>query len=66
MKRLTAVSLALLWTPIPGALADPSCIDWERQPNGCKQRVCVGDDGKSYCEELCPSDKTPRKIDCNK
>jgi hypothetical protein len=23
------------------------------QGNGCSQRVCVGDDGRTYCEEIC-------------
>jgi len=38
---------------VKDAAAEPSCGLWNRQPNGCDDRVCVGDDGRTYCEEVC-------------
>jgi hypothetical protein len=34
------------------ALANPSCVDWIKQENGKLWRICVGDDGKNFCQEL--------------
>jgi hypothetical protein len=44
--------------------AEPSCTDWMKQKNGCDQRVCVSDQGKTYCEEQCPGDKAPHTVPC--
>lgn len=35
--------------------SEPSCAGPYRQSNGCDHYVCVGDDGRSYCQECCSS-----------
>jgi len=41
------------------ALNPDSCTAWSDQGNGCKQRVCVDDNGHRYCQEICQGQSTP-------
>ncbi|MBF0106049.1 MAG: hypothetical protein HQM16_12065 [Deltaproteobacteria bacterium] len=46
------------------AQSEPSCTGPYRQPNGCDHYVCVGDDGKTFCQECC-SNSACSVISCN-
>lgn len=50
-QLLFFVLLTLVSTGSGVVMADPSCGPWEDQGNGTSERVCVGDDGKTYCEQ---------------
>lgn len=48
---MTAIVAALLSTSVTVAYAAPSCSNWMRQSDGSSWRICVGDNGRQYCEQ---------------
>jgi uncharacterized membrane protein len=59
-RSITAVALtaallaAAISVPASMALAAPSCSNWLQQTDKSYWRLCVGDDGKNFCE-YCPA-----------
>ena len=48
---MTAIMAALLCASVTMTYAAPSCSNWMRQSDGSSWRICVGDDGRQYCEQ---------------
>jgi len=52
MKKILILFQSLILMSILSgtAFAAPSCSKWMPQPDGSQWRLCVGDDGRQYCE----------------
>jgi len=51
MKRLYAILAIVVALGLNFAMAAPTCTIWNPQPDGSYWRMCVDDNGKTYCEQ---------------
>lgn len=48
-QRILLLAMLLI---VSAASAAPSCTNWMPQGDGTSVRVCVADNGETYCEQL--------------